>query len=174
MRLFCAIELPQEIKEKLAAAQSELVQPGIKLVEKENLHITLSFFGEVGEKDVKKLQAALSAVEFHPLEISMRGVGAFPNLKFPNVVFANAGCAQLAQLVQGINSAVEKSKVPVQKEEKEFHAHVTLARVKGGANISGFAQKYSAFDFGPFIAKKFVLKKSALSTAGSKYETIKQ
>lgn len=153
-------------------AQQELTQQGIKLVEKENLHITLSFFGEVSEKDAKKLHAALSAVEFPPLEISMRGIGAFPNLKFPNVLFASADCAELSALASSISSVVEKSKVPVQKEEKEFHAHVTLARIKGIADLFSFAQKYSAFDFGSFTAKKFVLKKSVLSGFGPKYEAI--
>lgn len=172
MRLFCAIELPEGTREKLAAAQAELPSAGIKFVEKENLHITLSFFGEVDEKNLQKLQSALSLAKFPPLPISIIGIGAFPDLHRPSVIFAKAQCAGLTDLAKRINAEVQNSKIPIRLDKKPFHAHITLARAKGKAGIAAFAQKSSSGNFGSFVAKEFVLKKSVLSRAGAKHGTI--
>ena len=116
-------------------------------------------------------------VEFLHLGISIKGIGVFPSLHNPAVLFANARCAPLEGLVCCINAKVQASGVEVQGEKRKFHAHVTLARPKANAEkakaeIASFAKKYSQFDFGSFVAQEFALKKSVLQPSGPKYETL--
>ena len=55
MRLFLAIDIPENLKEEVAKFQEQFKIKGIKLVEKENLHITVKFLGEVDEEKLKEI-----------------------------------------------------------------------------------------------------------------------
>ncbi|MCX5686638.1 MAG: RNA 2',3'-cyclic phosphodiesterase, partial [Candidatus Omnitrophica bacterium] len=87
MRAFIAIELSDEIKAALAQIQSHLKYAGadVKWVEKDNIHLTLKFLGEIDEKKCGKVKAALDEVakSAWPFELSLKDIGAFPKIESP-------------------------------------------------------------------------------------------
>jgi len=85
MRLFIAIALDRAIRERLGAVQSELrmIEPGIKPVETENIHLTLRFLGEVAEPKLPELSRAIGAVQNYPaFKLDLQGLGAFPDERY--------------------------------------------------------------------------------------------
>ena len=73
MRLFVGIDLPWEIRERLAGLSTGL--PGARWVPTENLHMTLRFIGEVGPNEAEDIDAALLALRGRKFELSVSGIG---------------------------------------------------------------------------------------------------
>src|SRR5689334_1193092 len=105
-RLFLAIHLPDEIKKALTPIQAELKlklpEQGITWTQIEQLHITLKFFGNIQTDKIDALIERLGTARdnFSAFLLEARGVGAFPDLNFPRVVWAgvNDSTGRLAQL----------------------------------------------------------------------------
>src|SRR5579872_7322984 len=96
MRLFFAVTLPDDIIERVSAVQQELRaiagDEGIRWTRPEQFHYTLKFLGEQPAPRARKaIEAALAAREGQPaMEISLGGVGAFPNPQRPGVLWVGA------------------------------------------------------------------------------------
>ena len=106
MRCFIAIPLSQEIKEKIAEIQKHFEIPGIKLVEKENLHITLKFLGEVEEGKVRQIAEILREIEFEQFEFEILNVNAFPSANFVRVVWLDVKSGKIYELKRLIDESL--------------------------------------------------------------------
>jgi len=60
MRAFISLELPEEIKKEIVKIQNKLPEFIGKKTEKQNLHLTLKFLGEVGEEELEKIKKKLN------------------------------------------------------------------------------------------------------------------
>lgn len=135
MRLFIALELPQEVREWLADASREVRDelPKARWVRPELMHLTLVFLGEVDEGAVPALdrETAAAVAPYPPLELAVRGFGAFPPRGRARVLWAGLATeGDLAGLQETVAAAVERA-VGVAEDRKKgrgFSAHVTLAR----------------------------------------------
>ncbi|PIN83667.1 RNA 2',3'-cyclic phosphodiesterase, partial [Candidatus Micrarchaeota archaeon CG11_big_fil_rev_8_21_14_0_20_47_5] len=90
MMLFFAVELPDEVRERIFEAGRELEGKGISLVKKENLHITLKFIGEKSEHDAREIIKKASEISFESFSVRVVGVGAFPNERNARVIWVGA------------------------------------------------------------------------------------
>jgi len=86
MRLFVALDLPQEVRQKfrelIATIQKEC--PNARWVRPEGIHVTLKFIGYIEDKDLDSIRAALAPIRLEaPVEIAFRGLGFFPNERPP-------------------------------------------------------------------------------------------
>ena len=133
MRLFIAINLPEDWKEKLAQLQSsiEWLGRGISWARSEGMHLTLKFLGEVPEEKVGEIVARLerACAGTAPFEMRMRGTGCFPNSKRPRVYWAGLdGGETLIALQKRVEGEMERLGFP--REERDFTPHLTIARIK--------------------------------------------
>lgn len=170
MRLFLAINLPERLRKSLFGLGQGLRNMGeLKLVEEENIHITLKFLGEA---DPGEVISSLDRVRFEPFEVSLKGVGAFPNQNYVRVVWA--GCEKGSKEIVTLHSEIEKA-LPGFEKDREFHSHATLARVKFLKDKEGLRRFLADNnkEFGSFKAESFDLMKSELSRGGPKYEIVK-
>lgn len=171
MRLFVGIPLPGNVRKNLHGAYRLLEGVhGVKTVEEENLHITLKFIGEVSERKVDSIRGALSGVRYRPIRVEITGVGAFPSLSSPRVVWAGVG--QGGDEVRRLAEAVERALVPegIKPEVRPFHPHVTLARVKRPCDVvHRFLEENREAQFGSFTVRYFVLFRSTLTPSGPIY-----
>ncbi len=109
MRLFVAVDVDESVRERIKPLLKELSSiNGIKAVEPENLHITLLFLGEVCEGKLSRIEERLAEVDFQPFKISFEGVGAFPNVNSPRVVWI--GVKEEGKLTNLANDVYEKLK----------------------------------------------------------------
>ncbi len=134
VRTFLAIDLPLSLKKKLFSLKKDLEpqKAKIKWVEEENFHLTLFFFGELKEKEVKKVIKICeeNLGVFPPFELQLTDVSGFPKEDRPRVVFI--GCEErtslLEKLIQTLGQAFKKGGFKL--EDRKFHPHITLFRVK--------------------------------------------
>lgn len=171
-RCFIAVDLPEELKHKIINIQEQLAGFDVRLVEKENLHFTLKFLGEVGEEVSRVISSRLKgiAAAVHPFRILISGIGAFPNENYIRVIWLgtnNGGFIKLHLAVEDALSGLFKKEKPV--------PHLTIARVrsvKSKKEIAGFIAHNRAIEIGSMVVDKIKLKKSTLTRSGPLYEDI--
>lgn len=140
LRLFVALELPPTVLAALAAAQESLlaaVPPrAARWTRTEGIHLTLKFLGETPPAAVDSLQAALqtAAADHAPLALRTDGLGCFPNMKRPRVVWAGVGGDEAG--LRALHAAVEAALLPLghARDTRAFSPHLTLGRVRREAS----------------------------------------
>jgi 2'-5' RNA ligase len=135
-RLFCALELPAELIERLTAAQAgyKAAAPrgSVRWVRPNSLHLTLKFYGEVATERVPAIEAGLArvAAAAAPVALTVQGLGVFPNPREMQVVWAGlAGdLAPVTALAAQIDA--EGEALGFARERRPFAPHLTLGRVR--------------------------------------------
>lgn len=174
MRSFLAIELSEEIRARLGELQRELQKAGIqaRYVRPEGVHLTLKFLGEVEPSLVPQLEMRLRplAARCPGLTLEARGLGAFPNLKRPRVLWVGVHApAELLRLQSEVEAAMaEEGFAP---EERAFHPHLTLAREpdpRAAERLERLLQGPER-ELGRFRAEALILFESQLQKGGARY-----
>jgi 2'-5' RNA ligase len=164
MRLFIAIDLSPDVRDRLAALLDQLrpLAP-LRWSPVNNLHITTKFIGEWPDAKLDAMKRALSGVRSAPFPITVRGLGWFPNEKRPHVLWAGIdGGDPLRHLARETDQAVATLGVPLEK--RAYSPHLTLARLP---ETGAFPELRKAIadlgepDFGSFEANVFHLYLSA-------------
>ncbi len=136
IRTFLAIDLGPAIRKRLASLQKELSNdaPDVNWVEGENLHITLLFLGDIDEREsITVCRAAQQVTSSLPtFQVTMEGVGCFPNTRRPRVVWVGVseGADNLVKLHHELESKLEALGL-YRPEMRAYKPHVTLGRIKG-------------------------------------------
>lgn len=180
IRSFIAFDLENEaILKKMINVQNLLVKTGadLKPVETENIHITLRFLGDIRAENVEKIHEEMRKIQFTPFQAKIQGVGAFPNVNSPRVVWA--GITEGADKLQGIFGQLEPKlrDLGFAPDSRGFSPHLTIARVKSGRNKDKLAQcitENSSVEFGIVEAACLRLKMSQLTPKGPIYSTLKE
>ncbi|MBA3035154.1 MAG: RNA 2',3'-cyclic phosphodiesterase [Desulfobacterium sp.] len=176
IRAFIALKLPENILTSIKNIQKDLKQYGfpVRWVKPENIHLTLKFFGNIDESDVANAKAAVSdcADNFSPLSLFAKGIGVFPTIMRPRVIWV--GISGEIPLLLSLQNTLEKrlEEYGFKKEERPFQGHLTLGRFKDKANNGKLIEairKYQKFDSEVFTAQEFVLFKSDLKPQGPVY-----
>ena len=132
-RIFIAINLPENIKKKLAAFQEQFLGTPAKWTRPDNFHITLLFLGNVQEEEIpqiiEKVQAATESVEAFTLDLNR--ITFFPEQKIPpRMIWARGEpVEELTALQKKISSSLSQFSEVADENNKNFTPHITLARV---------------------------------------------
>jgi len=127
MRLFIAIELPDEIKRQLEGMRTDI--PGSRWVPMEQIHLTLAFLGDVDDATLERLTRTLAAIRSPGFSLRFSGVGCFPDRRRPRVLWAGLEPEPLLNgLAAAVREAVLACDIPL--EERPFSPHITLARLR--------------------------------------------
>ncbi|GEM_PF-65084 len=178
LRLFVAVKMPQEFVDWWRASRRSLDFAGVKLVEPENIHITLKFIGSVKKDKVGEVVDSIQDVvkDFKQFSVKTGEIVMFPNEKIVRVVALGVkdGEKELSNLAASLEEALEKIGYP--KAAHGFKAHITLARVKNKrAQSLILARKHHLFEELPdveFLVDKIYLVKSTLTPRGPVYEDL--
>lgn len=177
LRVFAALEVPGEVLDALAAFQAELSRTGadLKLVERENLHFTVRFLGEVSEEDAAEAKARLGALSVAGGTAQVRGVGAFPDLARPRVVWAGVAKGDEEKVVSIARAAADALAGIGEADTRPFVPHLTVARVRSGRNasaLSGLVRLDPDRSFGAATFAELKLKSSRLTPGGPVYSDL--
>lgn len=142
LRTFIAIELGDALKAALRHAQEGLsgriAARSVRWVHVEGIHLTLKFLGDTPVADVEGVKAALAraAEEVGPFRLAAKGLGCFPNMRQPRVVWV--GVEEPLGLLSRLQRAVEAHVSPLgfPAERRAFSPHLTLGRVQQYASHS--------------------------------------
>ena len=177
MRCFIALPIEGDIKTQLIKAQQELksTKANLKLVEEENIHLTLKFLGEVESEKASKVCESLQEIKFPRFDIVVEGIGVFPNFNFLRVIWA--GISKGAENILKLHEELEKKLAVIGfKRDANFHPHVTLARVRSPHNKTALVSKIKEFQntyFGQVSIDKILFMESKLKPSGPVYSVIK-
>lgn len=133
-RIFIAVELHPALHQAVAETEQMLEAAGarIRWIRPSNLHFTLRFIGEIPLAQVALVKIATreAVAGLRPFTITLRGLGAFPSLRRPQVVWA--GVQDGAQELETLATRVEERLVHYRfaPEERRFRPHLTLARIR--------------------------------------------
>jgi len=166
MRLFIAIELPDDVKKVLARLRADI--RGAHWVPVAQLHLTLSFLGEVDDVAAKSLTSELAQIQAPGFDLGFAGAGSFPNQRQPRVLWVGLRPEPLlANLAALVRSAVLSCHIP--QEERPFAPHITLARIRQPIKqpITAFIDLCQRHELPSFSVRGFILFQSRLTPQGA-------
>ena len=180
VRVFCAVELPPQVRARAAdhAAQIRGLSTQVRASwpRADNLHLTLKFLGEIAKERVEALSnAAESAAQsVQPFNLTIEGAGAFPPRGFPRVLWLgiNDNSGGLVRLQSNLEE--ECAAAGFAREERPFHPHLTLARIRApqGARELASSHQEKGFAAIEFPVTELVVMRSELGAGGSRYTEI--
>jgi 2'-5' RNA ligase len=181
IRSFLAIELPVTVQTKIGEIERELesTSADVRWANPEKIHLTLKFFGNIEESKIDSIVAAIKGPTgtAQPFQLNVRGIGAFPNLKNPRVIWIGLveGDGVLIPLQKEMDASLEK--IGFQPEGRPFRPHLTLGRVKsnrGKEELMRRVEKYREEEIGNFQVEKVILFKSDLTSTGPIYTPLRE
>ena len=173
MRLFVAVELPDEIKARLLNVQSLI--PGLKWTAAENLHLTLRFIGQVPHDRVALFQQALSHVKAASFRLHVAGLGLFRQ-RGGGILWAGVKIDPALMYLKCLADEVLWETGALDADEKMYTPHITLSRLKSppSPSLKNLVQENAMVDFGTTDVTDFVLFRSLLRPSGAIHEPLER
>ena len=181
IRSFLAIELPEPILRKIGEVQGDLrsTHAEVGWTDPKKIHLTLKFFGNIEESRIDPIFKSIEEPvrKTLPFSLKVRGVGAFPHLKNPRVIWI--GLVEEKGILTSFQKQIETQleKVGFQPENRPFHPHLTLGRMKssrGKEGLVGRIERHREEEFGDFQVERMVLFKSDLRPSGPIYTPLRE
>lgn len=177
IRSFIAIDLGAEIRAALHAVTSELARAGAdaRWVRPEAMHATLKFLGGVEATRLEAVRDTVDSVaaDHDAMRLPARGLGAFPSMQRPRVLWAGLDASGLAVLANSIDSAL--APLGFEPEARPFNPHITLARLRslrGWPTLSTAVAAHADDDFGSVDVKAVTIYRSTLNQRGAVYKPL--
>ena len=147
----------------------------MKLVEEQNIHFTIRFFGDISQSEVESIESCLDSVVFEPFTIDVLGVGAFPSKRKPRVIWVGVGrnADSMVALKDEIDGQLET--IGYKRERPPFTPHATIARVRQTLDRIGLESNLDSLprtSLGVMPVDAFTLMKSTLTSSGPIYEVL--
>lgn len=166
-RLFVAIDLPDSTAQLLEVLDPQL--KGVRWTPRDQLHLTIAFFGYVETAAEDVLREKLQAIQFHSFFLPIVGTGTFPPKGPPKIVWIGVGSAHphLFQIHKRVQEAALAAEL--EPELRSWHPHITLARCRDVSrqSLQPFLRKTAEFDAGLIKVEQFHLYSSKLLPSGS-------
>jgi len=145
-----------------------------------NFHLTLKFLGDVHHEAIGEVSQAVQAVAETqvPFSVEIGGIGAFPNLIRPRVVWVGVkqGASAVARLAEAVDLQLVQLGYPTSfSRNARFHAHLTLARLRSLINLKPFTtlfRKYDTIDGATMTVNEMTLMRSQLHPRGAIYSPL--
>ncbi len=174
IRSFVAIDLAAPVRAAIGALQHELLdaKADVRWVRVEGMHVTLKFLGAVEAPRLAAVHAALAdALHGQPaLHVRAHGVGAFPSLRRPRVLWVGLQAEGLVELAARVDTAV--TPLGFEPERRPFTPHVTVGRVnslRGWAPLEAQLKGHLDDDFGTSDVDEVTVFRSTLRPTGAVY-----
>jgi len=176
IRTFIAIPLPESLRDELVRTAQDAFgnHLHVRVVPGTNIHATLKFLGEINPENVERIVQGLKEISSRQQAFQMEvvGVGAFPDPRFPRVIFAAmAGDTErIVRLASEVDRMTAKLGAP--PESRPYAPHLTIARVRSQKQLGLLRKRLLTLEdkrFGTFPVEEVVLYRSDLSPTGARY-----
>ena len=173
MRTFIAIDIPEQIKEKITEIQKKLPEFKGNFTEEDNLHLTLKFLGEIDKGKIEEIKDKLKEIKYNPFEAEIDSMGVFDNRKSGK--YEQSIIAWLhVKNCDGLQKKVDEILSGLFEKEKRFMSHLTIARIKNLKDKKEVIKRLYEINIPKmkFYVNTFNLKESILTSKGSIYKDI--
>lgn len=166
-RLFTALQLPASVAMQLSLLQRGL--PSARWIDRENLHITLRFMGDVEKPVAQELAYALEGVKSEPFTLSLSGLEVFGSAK-PHSLYAAVRKSEPLLELQAEHERICR-RLGIVGDKRKFTPHVTIARLRSAKpiDIAKYLSGCGLFTSASFDVDRFVLLSSRDSVGGGPY-----
>lgn len=177
-RGFIAIDIKPTNEIKFFLEDLDKTKAKLKLVELENMHITLKFLGETQESHIDRIVDIMenSVKDIKPFNITLKKTGVFPRESYIRIIWIGISNSENLKLIADhLNENLVE--LGYKKEGKIFTPHLTVARVKNPGDkklLMETIEKYRNKVFSKELVEKIYLKKSTLTPKGPIYNIIKE
>lgn len=168
VRLFVAIAPPPEALDELETLTAPLraARDDLRWTSREAWHVTLAFLGEVHESALPGLLPRLerAAGRHHDFRLAIAGAGAFPTTDRANVLWGglSGDCRSLANLAASVTAGASRAGATAPAKGRSFEPHLTLARCRLPADVSGIVAALAGYQGLPWHADRIHLVRSQL------------
>jgi 2'-5' RNA ligase len=174
IRAFLAVEPSPEIHRKLVDLKTLLASTGaaVRWVRNDGLHTTVKFLGPVAPDALGHLRDALGSIRLRcsPFTVEARGLGVFPNLRRPRILWIGMHSGHLAELSIMVEKAAAMAGFA--PESRPFQPHITLGRVKsmrGWPRLARILKSHWDSDLGSCQMRELIAFRSDLHPDGAVY-----
>lgn len=174
IRAFLAVRVAAEIEARLADLKRRLaaIQAAVRWVRDDGLHVTVKFLGAIEPGALDAMRGSLEAelAPFAAFDAEITGLGVFPSLRRPRVVWAGLGAAPAAELAERVQRVAAPFGFP--PEARPFHGHITLGRVSapsGWPRLEAELQAHWSDEFGSCAIAELIAYRSDLRRGGAVY-----
>lgn len=174
IRVFVSIPVPDTTPLEPLMGELSGIR-GVRASPTSQLHITLSFIGDVDESRVGDIEECVrrAADGVGPFRVSVSGVGAFPKRDRPSVVWVGAEPRRtLTDLASRIGANLDA--VGIRRDTKPFKSHITIARCRGPADLSGFFARHEEREVLSFECGAVLVMRSQLGPGGAKHTLLRR
>ncbi len=173
MRVFVSIEISNDKVINSIKNFQNIIKIDAKPTELKNLHFTLQFLGEISEQIIDKIIQSLNTIKFSKFDISLKGVGVFPKLKSPKIIWIGTDEKSGKMMIE-LSKKVEKALEPLGfSTDKSFKPHITVFRIKKKiGDITEEMENHKNVNFGIQEITSIKLKKSELTLNGPVYSDL--
>lgn len=178
VRAFLSIDInDQSLLSRIEQIQQrlDLQAAKMKLVEINNVHFTLRFFGDTKLGKINEIREQLGKITIEPFEIGVEGVGAFPSKRRPRVIWV--GVRERGEQVRNLKLEIDSllENIGYHTEKRKYTPHATIARVRHVKDTRRIVDNLAELideSIGRMIVSGFTMKKSTLTPTGPIYDTI--
>ncbi len=167
VRLFCALQLPDETLDGLVAWQPEAfgVVPGLRPVARENLHVTLAFLGHRPAVELDAIVAALrvACAGVEPPRLSVRG---YRETRSVGMLTCDDEGGRATALAEDLHERLEGLGV-YERERRRWLPHVTVVRFRQRPRLRPELPRLAAF-----VTSDAAAYLSRLRPGGAQYEVL--
>ena len=180
-RIFIAVELDATLRQRIVDLEDSIKQAGagLRWITAQNLHFTVRFLGEITPAQLAQVKLATRevAAASRPFQLVLHGVGAFPSLARPQVIWAGVtnGSDELAGLSAQLDAVLARHRFP--REDRPYVAHLTLTRVRDRRLWGDLVRALSGFRevaVGTQQVETLTVMESHLSPRGARYTRVEE
>lgn len=186
IRAFIAIELPEDVRQQLDKTEKmiqdragDAARKAVRWVPVGNMHLTLKFLGEVSTGNIEALARMMQneSAQHPPFAFSVGGLGAFPNVRRPRVIWIGTEPPKELSVLQKTIEA-EARRLGYPAEERPFSPHLTLGRISQNARPDEVSQvarvlgEISVGSLGEVRVSEVHLFRSDLRPSGAVYSKL--
>lgn len=179
IRAFIAIEIDPQLVRRISAVVADL-RPriaGIRWVSQNNFHLTLKFLGNIEENKIELIAAALELAlrPFPRFTINAKGLGVFPDLRRPRVLWIGLEGKKLLELASKVETALDP--LGFLPEKRGFQPHLTVGRWRqfdrSSTKFADELEKWQGHEFGESTVAEVIFFQSELKREGVIHRPLK-
>lgn len=179
IRAFIAINVDRRVIGEISEAIVQLKRtiPEVRWVEADKIHLTVKFLGDIEPSRVDPIANALAeALKLFPrFTISAKGLGVFPALRRPRILWVGLEGSQLVSLAANVEAALEP--LGFTREERSFQPHLTIGRWRqfNGATkkLAEELERWKRSEFGASQVEAVTLFQSVLKPEGALHQPLR-
>ena len=180
IRAFIAVGIDPKTVERISEATDQLKPSiaGIRWVPLTNLHLTVKFLGDVEETTIDPIARALRQhiAPFPRFTINAKGLGVFPDVKRPQVLWVGLEGIHVAELASTVETALKP--LGFEPEKRGFKPHLTIGRWrqrdKSTAKFIAELERWAGYEFGKSEVRNIILFQSMLRPEGARHRPLEK